>query len=222
MTVKTDSYIIGNNSDDTRNFLLDTDLAGAMRIRRKSDGSGGLLATFDSSGNLQLGAASGANANRMVLSTAQNTTSGTSIDFTGIPSWVKRITVMFNGVSTSGASNPLMQIGSGAIDTTGYATGTEGYFQASNSSTATTFPANGFLLHQDRSAATASYGVLTLVTLGSNIWAISGMHSNGAVQITNVVGVKTALSGTLDRLRITTVSGTDTFDAGSVNIMYEG
>ena len=43
--------------------------------------------------------------------TAVASTSGTSVDFTSIPSWVKRITVMFNGVSTSGTSNPLVQLG---------------------------------------------------------------------------------------------------------------
>ena len=53
--------------------------------------------------------------------TSQASTSGTSIDFTGIPSWVKRITVMFNGVSTNGTSNPLIQIGdSSGVAITGY------------------------------------------------------------------------------------------------------
>jgi hypothetical protein len=54
MTIKTDSYIVGSNADDTRNFLLDTDLAGALRIRRKSDGSGGTVLTVDSAGVVSL------------------------------------------------------------------------------------------------------------------------------------------------------------------------
>ena len=57
---------------------------------------------------------------RMQLMTAQNSTSGTSIDFTGIPSWVKKITVMFNGVSTNGASNLRIQLGSTTMQTSGY------------------------------------------------------------------------------------------------------
>ena len=52
--------------------------------------------------------------------TAQASTSGTAIDFTGIPSWAKRITVMFNGVSTNGTSNPQIQLGSGSPTTSGY------------------------------------------------------------------------------------------------------
>ena len=45
-------------------------------------------------------------------------TSGTSIDFTGIPSFVKRITVMLNQVSLSGTSNVCIQLGtSGGVDT---------------------------------------------------------------------------------------------------------
>ena len=34
-------------------------------------------------------------------------------------------------------------------------------------------------------------------------------------------GVSPSLSGALDRVRITTVLGTPTFDAGTINIMYE-
>jgi len=56
----------------------------------------------------------------LTLGTAVNTTSGTSIDLTSIPSWVKRITVMLNGVSTNGASIPQIQLGAGSVDTTGY------------------------------------------------------------------------------------------------------
>jgi hypothetical protein len=35
-------------------------------------------------------------------------------------------------------------------------------------------------------------------------------------------GFQVSLSGTLDRIRLTTVNGSDTFDAGSINIIYEG
>lgn len=49
--------------------------------------------------------------------TAQNTTSGTTSDFTGIPSWAKKIIVMINGISTSAVSSTFMlQLGtSGGI-----------------------------------------------------------------------------------------------------------
>ena len=60
------------------------------------------------------------NASVITSGTSQASTSGTSIDFTSIPSWVKRITLMFNGVSTNGTSNYQIQIGSGSVTTSGY------------------------------------------------------------------------------------------------------
>ena len=68
--------------------------------------------------------ASRAQLQRIVRGTAVASTSGTSIDFTGIPAWVERITVMFSGVSGSGTSNFLLQIGdAGGIENTGYSGG---------------------------------------------------------------------------------------------------
>lgn len=52
--------------------------------------------------------------------TAVATTSGTSIDFTGIPSWAKKITVMFSAVSTNGTSPIQVQIGAGSVSNSGY------------------------------------------------------------------------------------------------------
>lgn len=149
---------------------------------------------------------------KIVQGTAQASTSGTSIDFTGIPSWVKRVTVMFNGVSTSGTSHLLVQIGAGSIVTTGYAS-------ASYNGTAVTSTAG--MIIEAGSAALLSSGAMVLTALGSNIWASS--HSVGRTNdgIAACGGGNVTLSGTLDRARITTVNGTDTFDAGSINILYE-
>jgi hypothetical protein len=147
----------------------------------------------------------------LTLATAQATTSGTSIDFTGIPSWVKRITVMFSGVSTNGTANYLIQIGdSGGVETTGYA----------GSSGGTIFT-NGFG-NPSANALNAWHGALTISTLGSNTWVASGVFGNNAAATSNACGGAKTLSDTLDRIRLTTVNGTDTFDGGSVNIMYEG
>jgi hypothetical protein len=151
---------------------------------------------------------------RMVLSTAQNTTSGTAIDFTSIPSWVRRITVLFNGVSTNGVSTAQVQIGAGSITTSGYASSA-----ATNGSSLASFT-TGFPLGVGTQAAYLFAGTMTIATLGSNIWVMSGAIGTGT--FANVIGGSVTLSGTLDRLRLTTVTGTDTFDAGSVNILYEG
>ena len=164
------------------------------------------------------GTLSFADRGRMVLETAQATTSGTSIDFTGIPSWVKKITVMFNGVSTNGTSIPLVRIGAGSIDATSYQASGTGF---GSTTMATTDFTTGFGLMDAMSATYAIGGAVVLALLGSNIWVAQGSGRRGTQTGWVCGGVKT-LSATLDRVRITTVNGTDTFDAGSINILFEG
>lgn len=153
----------------------------------------------------------------LVSGTAQASTSGTSIDFTGIPSWVKRITVMFNGVSTTGTSTYILQIGSGSFTTTGYLGAIAFTGGGSSGANLTT----GFGIANGVSATAIMHGIATLSTMGSNVWTygINGGFSSGASGING--GGSVSISGTLDRIRITTVNGTDTFDAGSINILYE-
>lgn len=157
----------------------------------------------------------------LTLGTAQNTTSGTAIDFTGIPSWVKRITVMLNGVSTNGASPVRVQAGGGSVQTSGYA----GYnLQYSNTGIAGANIANGFdmsLASGEGSAAIRS-GSVVLTNVSGNIWVATGSIGSTANVFGSTVNGNVTLSGTLDRIRLTTVNGTDLFDAGSVNILYEG
>ena len=149
--------------------------------------------------------------------TAQASTSGTSIDFTSIPSYVKRITVMFSGVSTSGTSNLQIQIGSGSVTTSGYSS----YAQIFNSATLTNTGTitSGYVLWAAASADSRT-GVYSLVLLTGNTWVCTGNSSQSSSQSSQTSG-SLALGGVLDRVRITTVNGTDTFDAGSINIMYE-
>ena len=147
--------------------------------------------------------------------TAQNTTSGTAIDFTGIPAGVKRITVMFNEVSTNGTSHIGVQIGAGSITSTGYvATSGQVLSAPSVGSYTTCFGI------RSPNAADVNSGHMVLTSVGSNIWIAS--HTVKEATNALIVGAgSVTLSGTLDRVRITTVNGTDTFDAGSVNILYE-
>lgn len=153
------------------------------------------------------------------LATSVASTSGTAIDFTGIPSWVKRITVMFSEVSTNGSSDPIIQLGdSGGIETSGYV-GATGY--AGVSSNALSY-SSGFFINVGVAAATGTSGIATLVNVSGNQWAfgLSSAYTNAAYALCG--GGNKTLSATLDRIRITTVNGTDTFDAGSINISYEG
>lgn len=148
--------------------------------------------------------------------TAVASTSGTSIDFTSIPSWVKRITVMFNGVSTSGTSALQIQIGdSGGVENTGYVSSAQSGGTANSLTSGFSIAFSGF------TATTTSNGVFNIVLIGSNSWVQGGTLYNSATgAISSSCGSKT-LSDTLTQIRITTVNGTDTFDAGSINILYE-
>ena len=160
--------------------------------------------------------ASRAQLQRLTLSTAVASTSGTSINFTGLPAWVKRLTVMFAGVSTSGTSNIQIQLGdSGGIENTGYVS------TASVNGTTLATSTAGFITSGTTAAATTVNGWYAICLIGSNIWTGGGSLARADGNMNNAGGAKT-LSDTLTQIRITTVNGTDTFDAGSVNILYEG
>jgi hypothetical protein len=176
--------------------------------------------TYDASGaavkKVLLGRASAS-----VITTPVATTSGTTVDIsTTIPSWAKKIIISFNEVSGSGTSEMLVQIGdSGGFEVADYISSGSRFANASSiqvvSSTA------GFLLNDDDASFTVTgHMILTLVNTSSNTWVSSHSAKCSTVQSLQGGGVK-SLSGTLDRVRLTYANGTDTFDAGSVSLMYE-
>ena len=149
--------------------------------------------------------------------TAVASTSGTSIDFTGIPSWVKRITVMFNGVSTNGTSNILVRLGnSGGVVATGYVS------QAAILS-ASTRSTTGFIITQEMSPGGLLYGqfICNLQNSATNAWSGSAALDKDDNNNPWSAGALTTMASVCTTVRITTVGGTNTFDAGSVNILYE-
>jgi hypothetical protein len=158
-------------------------------------------------------------ADKIVSGTAVASTSGTSIDFTGIPSWVKRVTVMFNGVSNNAGSPYEIRIGAGSIDSSGYA-GAVQNLDATAISNATSF-STGYRLAGSTSASVIFYGNSVLTHMGGNIWTFTSQLARTDQPFSFLASGAKTLSGTLDRVRITTVGGTDTFDAGSINILYE-
>jgi hypothetical protein len=158
----------------------------------------------------------------LTLATAQASTSGTAINFTGIPSWAKRVTVMFNEVSTNGTSIVQIQLGASSFSTSGYKSNA-GYGSSAAIQYATA--TSGFIVEPSGQAAigAARSGTYTFVLIGSNVWVGSGINADASIAApTSCAGNSPALSGTLDRIRLTTVNGTDTFDAGTINIIYEG
>jgi len=149
------------------------------------------------------------------------TASGTSVDFTGIPSWVKRITVMFSDVSTNGTSVVRVRIGtSSGIETTGYL-GSNTFTSASavvNENTT-----DGVSLRNGADASTnVRQGAICISNLNANIWTFTGSVALSNTPRSSHVAYSKELSDTLTQVRITTVNGTDTFNAGTINIIYEG
>jgi hypothetical protein len=154
--------------------------------------------------------------------TFQTLTAVTSIDFTGIPAWCKRITVMFAGVSFNANANPMIQIGAGSVSITGYTSAAGDYVPTANFANS----AAGFILAGAISsignAGNNMYGQIVITNVTGNLWcSASNLSAFGTTTVTATGAGTITLGGTLDRVRITSLAGTSTFDAGSVNIMYE-
>lgn len=189
--------------------------------------SSGLVQTADTSGILELQSngstkmtVTSTGVYGSLVSSVAQTASGTAVNFLDIPSWVKRITVMFDGVSTSGASPIIVQIGdAGGIEITGY----NGSVSNIASTVASQNLSSGFAFIAGNAGYTYNGGLtISQMNLLTNLWIGQGVAGCTGVTMTMISGGTKSLSATLDRIRITTVNGTDTFDAGTINIMYEG
>lgn len=157
----------------------------------------------------------------IALATPVASTSGTSIDFTGLPAKVKRITVMLNGVSTNGTTGLLIQLGdSGGIENAGYLS--SGIGLASGAAVGGAGSTAGFII-PTTSAAHMLYGAVTLnlENAAGFAWVASGIVTESTTPATYLTSGRKATSAELDRVRVTSVNGTDVFDAGEINISYE-
>ena len=143
--------------------------------------------------------------------------SGTSVPFTGIPSWAKRITVLCDSVSTTGTSRVLLQVGSGSYTTSGYSSSTANIF--GTNTTAFASSTAGFI-HEGATTGSTRNGAFVLMNITGNTWICTGVFGDSTTAVITTGG-RVSLGGVLTQLRLTTVNGTDTFDAGTVNIMYE-
>lgn len=143
----------------------------------------------------------------------------TFLDFESIPSYVKRITVMLSAVSTSGTGLIRFQLGtSSGVVTTGY----NGVASQLGGGTTSATSTSGFDSTNDGGASYSRRGQIIFSTLGSNIWVMNGCYNLGTGAFQYLFSGDVTLGATLDRVRITTTNGTDTFDAGTINILYEG
>jgi hypothetical protein len=210
--------------DTTRTITAGTGLSGGGTLaadRTISVASGGIGTTQLADGGVSTakiadGAVTALKlAEPLTIAVAQATTSGTSKDFNDIPSWVSRITVVFNNVSLNSTGDIAVQIGdSGGIENTGYTSSCTNSFSGSTLS-------SGFLVKMSNVDFAIS-GSMTLHNISGNIWvaSVAGCTTN-ATYAAVVGGGRKELTATLDRLRVLSVDGTGTFDSGSVTIFYE-
>jgi len=168
-------------------------------------------------------AAARAQLQRITQGTAVASTSGTSIDFTAIPAWAKKITVMFSGVSTNSTNVKQIQLGTGSTTYTiaGYLSGTSIMAGTVASLNVTT----GIGVYSISASDNLS-GAVTLFNITGNTWVASGtLAITGATNISVVSSGSIALGAALTAVRVigsSTGNPADTFDAGSINILYEG
>jgi hypothetical protein len=188
--------------------------------------SGGLTGgTITTSGTLSIADAGVTPAKLSQPSTlvaSKASTSGTTVDFTGIPSWANKIILMLDGVSTNGTSNVIIQIGdSGGLETTGYLSYSV-RLAGSSVSGGQNFT-NGFGMGGSMAATYVLSGsvIISLLDSSTNTWVAQGQISESSAQNGYIVSGSKSLSATLDRITLTTSGGTNTFDAGKVSILYE-
>ena len=211
--------VAGFYSPSTNNVAFTTASTERMRISP----SGNVLIGTTTTQTGAVLAVTGGIQGTITSGTTVASTSGTSIDFTGIPSWVKRITVMFNEVSTSGSAYKYIRLGtSGGIVSSNYGSASSLIYGANNCAIDGTGTA--FLIRSDVATERISgHAVLTLVDASNYIWSFSSIVSNTTA--TNRVwhsGGSLSLGGVCTQIRLLTSNGSDTFDNGSVNILYEG
>jgi hypothetical protein len=233
-TLKTNNVQVGQSVTATNNFTLYQPTVPDGTVRLGVGNSGATTADVlvaNSSSQVMVGTATpstgaaltvnGSIKGTITSDTVKASTSGTFIDFTGIPSWVKRITVAMQTVSTNGSSNYLIRIGNTTVTSSGYASVMNYVNPGANSCTGSA-DSTGFLLTKDINSGTAFTAIATIVLQTSGFYVSTFVGNNGVNGAGFFGSGLLNLGSTLDRVRITTVNGTDTFDAGTINILYEG
>ncbi len=153
-------------------------------------------------------------------STVQTTSGAAFYDFT-IPANVKRIAMMFTAVSTNGSSEVMIQLSAGGtVETTGYLTASS----VLSNSVSTINSTQGFVNYtnaQGPSCTRQGTVVLNQLASATNTWTLQGsLADTSSARLYLLAGSK-ALAGAIDKVRITTVGGTELFDGGSINVSWE-
>ncbi len=193
---------------------LNSSSGGSVTLQEPSTATNGTLTLPAGTGTV---AVNGLSSN-IVSGTAIAPPSGTTIDFTGVPSWVKRITLIANDISFAAAGTSRIRIGtSSGLVSSGYSS-TNGTISNANTTVVSAIT-DGFPGPITGSAAATATIVCTVFNVTGNTWTAMTQAIRPTDALTqNGVGF-IALSGTLDRISI--VATTSTFDAGTINILYE-
>jgi hypothetical protein len=142
----------------------------------------------------------------------------TAVNFTDVPAWANRVTVILSGVSTNGSG--LLQILLGTGSTPTYAT--SGYIGGIGNRSGENYFSTGFLLNIVASYTGANYnGVIPFCNVTGNTWSTSFVIGANTITAPLFGAGSNALGAALTAVRIT-ANGTDQFKAGSINILYEG
>jgi hypothetical protein len=142
---------------------------------------------------------------------------------TGLPSWVKSVSVVMIQLSTTGTSAINIQLGTGSTPTwvtTGYQSGSDNYSSVQTGSPGTLTV--GLRIGRSIGAGSSTTAIYTLCRMGTTdkwVGQLNGILDTG----TSVVfgGGYVTLASPLTAVRITTQGGTDTFDTGNAVVWYE-
>ena len=208
----------------------------AVTLAKLASGTDGELITWDASGDPaavaagtsgQILTSNGAGAaptfqpaasSPITLAAEKAASSGTTVDFTSLPSGLNRITVMLEEVSCSTSNDILVQFGvSGTPETTGYDSASQILETTMTTSQVST---TGFIINTDAGADAVS-GSITFNKKKSstNVWVCQGVLIKNGTEMLVCSGYK-ALAGEVDTVRLTVAGGN--FDgSGSVSINYQ-
>lgn len=155
-------------------------------------------------------------------SSAIATQSGAFKDFSGIPSWARRVTLLLYGVSTTGASDLLIQLGSSATPLSSGYINCQSIFSWASGIIGATSAAGVPIYNNSASYLWTGRIVMDLLEPGLHNWIVTATLNNTQVAPSSVVSSGLApLTAALTMVRLTTASGVPTFDGGYASISWE-
>lgn len=191
---------------DRTNNTLNVYIGGVLRFSLSASG-----ANFVARPTLAGGGGLG-----VTLGTAVATTSGSTVEVTGIPSNARRVSLVFDQVSTNGTVDPLVQLGTAlSVESASYAASGS---LAVNGGIYAVSATNGFPILLDAATRTLN-GEIVFTQTSSNRWVASGTLASGDAGVFSVAGAK-SLAAALTRIALTTNSA-DVFDGGSITPTWE-